>query len=254
MIGIVGGVGPYAGLDLMKKVFDHTLTGSDQGHVDALLFSLPSGINDRTEYLLGKVEENPAKALAEILIRLENAGATVAGIPCNTAHARPIYDLILEILNREGSRIRLLNMIEECMDFLEVLAPGVKQIGLLSTTGTYRAGIYQEALYSRAYEPIVPPIEMQEELIHAAVYDPEYGIKSVPGRIHPQALKNLDQGFAWLASQGARAVILGCTEIPLAFPEDSVRGMLSIDPTVALARALLRESHPEKLKPFNRQL
>lgn len=25
MIGIVGGVGPHAGLDLMKKVFDHTL-------------------------------------------------------------------------------------------------------------------------------------------------------------------------------------------------------------------------------------
>ena len=71
MIGIVGGVGPHAGLDLMKKVFDNSQAASDQEHVDALLFSLPSGINDRTEYLLGKVEENPGKALAEILIRLE---------------------------------------------------------------------------------------------------------------------------------------------------------------------------------------
>jgi aspartate racemase len=251
MIGIVGGVGPHAGLDLMKKVFDHSLAASDQEHVDALLFSMPSGIKDRTEYLLGKVEENPGMALAKILIKLEGAGASVAGIPCNTAHAPPIYDLILEILNREGSRIRLLNMVEECMDFLEVLAPGEKHIGLLTTTGTYRAGIYQEALSARGYEAIIPPVEMQEELIHAAVYNPEYGIKSLPDPIHPQAVKNLNQGFAWLASQGARAVILGCTEIPLVFPEASVRGMISIDPTVALARALLRESYPEKLKPFN---
>ncbi len=251
MIGIVGGVGPHAGLDLMKKVFDNSLAASDQEHVDALLFSLPSGINDRTEYLLGKVEENPGKALAEILIRLEKAGATVAGIPCNTAHAPPIYDVILDILKREGSRIRLLNMLEECMDFLEALAPGVKHVGVLSTTGTYRAGIYRDALAARGHEAILPPFEMQEKLIHAAVYDPEYGIKSLPDRIHPQAMENLDQGFAWLAAQGARAVILGCTEIPLAYPEATVRGMLSIDPTVALARALLRESFPEKLKPFN---
>ena len=59
MIGIVGGVGPYAGLDLMRKVFDQTLAGGDQEHVDALLFSLPSGIADRTEYLEGRVEQNP---------------------------------------------------------------------------------------------------------------------------------------------------------------------------------------------------
>jgi aspartate racemase len=254
MIGIVGGVGPHAGLDLMKKVFDHSLAGSDQEHVDALLFSLPSGITDRTKYLLGKVEENPGKALAEILLKLERAGAMVAGIPCNTAHAAPIYDVIMEALEREGSRIRLMHMIGETLDFMEETAPGLKRIGLLSTTGTYRAGIYQEALTVKGYESLIPPVDMQEQLIHAAVYDPEYGIKSVPDRIHPQALENLDRGFAWMAAQGAEAVILGCTEIPLAYPEARVRGMLTIDPAVALARALIRESFPEKLKPFNRHL
>lgn len=251
MIGIVGGVGPHAGVDLMKKVFDQTLAGSDQEHVDALLISQPSGIRDRTEYLLGKVEENPGKALASILLRLEDAGATVAGIPCNTAHADPIFNLILEILKETGSRIQLLNMIKETLLFMEVLAPGVKRVGVLSTTGTYRAGIYRMALSAYGYEPIMPAYDMQEALIHPAIYDPEYGIKSLPDRIHPRAVENLDRALAWLESRGAGAVILGCTEIPLAFPSARVRGMLTIDPTVALARALLRESFPEKLKPFN---
>ena len=91
-------------------------------------------------------------------------------------------------------------------------------------------------------------------LIHPAIYDPEYGIKSLPDRIHPRAVENLDRALAWLESRGAEAVILGCTEIPLAFPSARVRGMPGIDPAVALARALLRESFPEKLKPLNRQL
>lgn len=254
MIGIVGGVGPHAGVDLMKKVFDQTLAGSDQEHVDVLLFSQPSGIRDRTEYLLGKEEENPGKALAGILLRLELAGATVAGIPCNTAHAAPIFNLILDLLNEEGSRIQLLHMIKETLLFMELLAPGVKRVGVLSTTGTYRAGIYRTALEADGYEPILPSSDMQEKLIHPAIYDPEYGIKSLPDRIHPRAVENLDRALAWLESRGAEAVILGCTEIPLAFPSARVRGMLTIDPAVALARALLRESSPEKLKPLNRQL
>ena len=47
-IGIVGGVGPYAGLDLMKKIFDNTEARHDQGHLDVLLVNSPRLIDDRT--------------------------------------------------------------------------------------------------------------------------------------------------------------------------------------------------------------
>jgi aspartate racemase len=52
-----------------------------------------------------------------------------------------------------------------------------------------------------------------------------------------------------LADLGAQAVVLGCTELPLAVEEATVLGLPVIDPAVALARALIRETHPEKLKP-----
>ncbi|RPI41687.1 MAG: aspartate racemase, partial [Bacteroidetes bacterium] len=58
MIGIVGGMGPYAGLDLLRKIYDNTLAGSDQEHLDTILISLSSRIPDRTEYLLGKENLN----------------------------------------------------------------------------------------------------------------------------------------------------------------------------------------------------
>ncbi|HEY5615808.1 MAG TPA: aspartate racemase, partial [Bacteroidota bacterium] len=33
IIGVVGGVGPYAGLDLVKKIFDQTTASIDQEHL-----------------------------------------------------------------------------------------------------------------------------------------------------------------------------------------------------------------------------
>ena len=249
-IGIVGGVGPYAGIDLLRKVFDNTLAGTDQDHVDALLFSLPSGIVDRTEYLEGREEVNPAHALYDVLAMLEQAGATVAGIPCNTAHAAPIFDLMLEKLNATGGRIALLHMVQETITYMQTALPGLNRIGVLSTTGTYRRRIYKAALASAAYEVIRPTEEMQQDWIHPAIYHPGYGIKSVSHPLHPRALAKLQKGLDYLQQQGAEAVILGCTEIPLAIQELRHIEMRAIDPTWVLARALIQHAFPEKLKPL----
>jgi aspartate racemase len=249
-IGIVGGVGPYAGIDLMRKVFDNTLAGADQEHVDALLFSLPSGIVDRTEYLEGREEVNPALALFDVLSMLEEAGATVAGIPRNTAHAAPIFDLILEKLDAAGSRVKLLHMVQETIAYMQTALPDLRRIGVLSTTGTYRRRIYKEALASAGFEVIRPTEEMQEAWIHPAIYHPGYGIKSVSHPLHPQALSHLQKGLDHLQQQGAEAVILGCTEIPLAIRELHPTEIRAIDPTWVLARALIRHAFPEKLKPL----
>ena len=33
MIGVIGGMGPYAGIDLIKKILDMTKATSDQEHI-----------------------------------------------------------------------------------------------------------------------------------------------------------------------------------------------------------------------------
>lgn len=250
IIGIVGGVGPYAGLDLLQKVFDNTLSACDQDHVDALLFSLPNGIVDRTEYLEGREKDNPAYAIIRVLEGLEKAGATVAGIPCNTAHAAPIFDILQKTLQAGGKKIRLLHMIHETVAFIQTALPDLRKIGVLSTTGTYRSKVYQNALGKANFEVIVPSEEMQEDLIHPAIYHKEYGIKTVSNPVHPQAVQNLESGWNYLKSRGAEAVILGCTEIPMALKAPAGQGILAIDPTQILARALIHHAFPEKLKPL----
>ena len=253
MIGIVGGVGPYAGLDLLRKLFDNTLANSDQEHLDTVLLSLPAGIIDRTEYLLGKVKENPAFAIAEVLLELERTGAKVAGIPCNTAHAEGIFGIIQDQLQRAGSSIKVLHMINETVSFIVSTFPDITRVGVLSTTGTYLSGVYNKALKSNDFEVLLPTMEIQEAIIHPAIYDPVYGIKTVTNQVHPMARENLLKGFSYLKKQGAQAVILGCTEIPIAIPEPEVEDMVTIDPTSVLARALIYRTYPEKLKPLVNQ-
>ena len=191
MIGIVGGVGPYAGIDLLKKVYDNTVANNDQEHLDTVLLSISSSISDRTEYLNNKELENPAFAIVNILKKMESIGVTVAGIPCNTAHSEGIFDVIMQKLEKEKSNVKLLNMILETVLFISEKHPQIKRVGVLSTTGTYKSGVYSKILKSKGDDVILPTLEIQEKFIHPAIYDSAYGIKSFSNPIKQQAINNL---------------------------------------------------------------
>jgi len=249
IIGIVGGAGPFAGLDLCQKILEETIAEKDQDYLTVLNWSQPNLILDRTEYLLGQVDENPGVAIAEQVRRLGEAGAAVAAIPCNTAHSPPIYDVIVAELVRQSVQVNFLHMIEETAVFLQTNFPHIQRVGILSTTGTYRAQIYPNCLQPAGFEAFVPDLTMQETYIHPAIYDLIYGIKAT-GTATNRARADLLVGAEALRKQGAEAIILGCTEIPLAIPETTIDDMVVIDPTRILARALIREANPDRLKPM----
>lgn len=241
IIGIVGGVGPFAGLDLQRKILEETAASTDQDHLPVISVSQPGPIPDRTEYLEGRAATNPAFPIAEQLLTLEKAGATIAAIPCNTAHAPPIWNVIRQQLAAAGSDLHLLHMMEEVVRFLREVHPSLRRIGVLSTSGTYRAAIYPTALEPAGFTPLTPEEKMQAELIHPAIYDPAYGIKA-RGAATSRSRSDLLAGAAALREAGAEAIILGCTEIPLALSEPTAADLPLIDATRVLARALVREA------------
>jgi aspartate racemase len=247
LIGIVGGVGPFAGLDLQRKILEQTLAAADQDHLPVISVSWPGPIADRTEYLLGRMDENPAKAIVEQLRLLVAAGATVAGIPCNTAHAPAIFDVIRAGVAEFERPLRLLHMIEETAAHLAARHPQLRTIGVLSTTGTWRARLYPAALAPLGYRVVAPDEALQTGTIHPAIYDPGYGIKAT-GQVTARARDNLARGIGYLQEQGAETIIMGCTEIPLAFKEREYEGLPLVDPTLILARALIHEVDPSRLR------
>lgn len=249
IIGIIGGMGPHASLDLADKILELTPAQSDHDHLPVAHLSYPGHIVDRSSFLFNEIETNPAEALADVARRLEQAGAVVAGMPCNTAHAPPIFDRVVELLRMTGHDLRLVHMIEETAFHLREDLPDVQQVGTLSTRAVYELGLYRDALHRAGLQVVSPGDEVINDLVNPTIFDPGYGIKAKSHPVTERARRDLLEAIHYLEDQGADAVILGCTELPLAVPEKRVGSVHLVDPTEVLARALIKATHPEVLTP-----
>ena len=242
MIGIVGGVGSYAGIDLIKKIYDNTEARSDQEHLPVSMLSAPHKVKDRTKYLVGEIKENPGIAIAEIITTLSKHGAKIVGIPCNTAHAPRIFEVIKQ---NTPNQCKLVHLIEEVGKYITENYPAIKKVGVLSTNGTFLANVYPSILTNFGIEAIHPSEEIQKMFVHPAIYAQEYGIKAFSNPVTKKARKDLLMAASYLSRKGVEAIVLGCTEIPLAIHELQIETSMVIDATEVLAKALIRESTME---------
>jgi len=169
----------------------------------------------------------------------------VIGVPCNTFHAPKIFDRFRELVGQIDG-VSVVHMLEETAALIKELFPELRKVGLLSTTGTRNVGVYRQILEPMGFEVIEVPETIQAD-VHDAIYNREWGVKAVTP-VTEQARSSFEGFIRTLNDLGAEAVILGCTEIPLAMPERVFEGTRLIDPVDALARALVREANPDKLK------
>ena len=240
MIGIVGGMGPYAGLDLVKKIFDLTQANQDQDHVPLAMISVPHKITDRTKFLEGGTDINPGIEISNIVRQLSDQGASVIGMPCNTAHSSKIIN---EVYNSIPEGIIFINMVSEVIKFIKGEYPDIERVGILATTGTMKAGVYNKELIDNDLKPIILSKENQKKLIDQAIYDKDFGIKSISNPVQDIAKRKIHLAIESLIENKAEVVILGCTELPLAVNAASVKTIPLIDSTMILARSLLFKSN-----------
>jgi aspartate racemase len=97
-------------------------------------------------------------------------------------------------------------------------------------------------------DAIDPDDELQDRLVQPSIFDLEWGLKALSNPPSARARASLLEAIEHLGAKGAGAVVLGCTELPLAVPEPAHAGVSLINSTRALARALIRATHPGKLK------
>lgn len=242
VIGIVGGMGPHAGAALFNKILAHTDAKEDQQHLSAILMSFPRDIVDRTAFLEGRELVNPANSIVSVISKLEYAGAGIIGIACNTSHSPAIYDVIIEELKKRNSSIQLLNMPEETCKYIRDNYKRVRKIGLMTTNGTYKTGVYKNILETMGYDVIIPDLQFQESFIHKMIYDRDFGLKSNANHISKEALSLLDETLRFFSKNKTDAIILGCTELSLILTEEMVDDMVIVDSTEAFAKALIREA------------
>lgn len=247
-IGIVGGLGPYAGYDLVRKIFRWTKASTDQEHLPLMLHSFPGWIPERPAFLLGEKPENPGEDLGGIMAQLARNGAGIIGMPCNTAHSPRILNTALEILRDTGIDVHFVSIIDSAVAKMRQYCPRKGRIGLMGTVATLQTRLYQDALECCGLTPVLPEAE-DCRLVQQAISSPGFGVKAFSDPVSDRAREIL-LGVAerLVTEQHVDAVLLGCTEIPVAVTETQLCGIPVIDATTALAQELIRASCPERLK------
>ncbi|PIE75227.1 MAG: hypothetical protein CSA18_00825 [Deltaproteobacteria bacterium] len=209
-----------AGLELHRLILKHTKASRDQEHLRIIHMSCPDMVEDRTKSLLSGSPEKPARAMADIIMAGTNAAghldsSCIAGIPCNTFHAQPIWNEFANVLAAKGFSHPVLNMVEETISHIRKHHGQARKIGILSTTGTRKFAIYSKPLELCGFQVLE---SKNQEITHTLIYDPDWGIKA-RAEVSEKAKNLLKEQISELANLGADAIILGCTELPLAIDQ-----------------------------------
>jgi aspartate racemase len=170
---------------------------------------------------------SPLPALLSIRDKLLAAGATLLAMPCNTAHYWH------EDLAR-GCPVPFVSIVDAACGEASTIAAPADRIGLVATRATLVGRIFDGPLQAAGYSVLWPT---EAELADAVLPS----IRRVKEGSMVQAGRLLEPAVQALIDRGAAAVILACTETPIAL--DAIGSPLRarcIDSTRALALRCLQ--------------
>jgi aspartate racemase len=147
VVGIIGGMGPEATLDLMRRVLAKTPAQDDQDHIHLIVESNPK-IPSRIAHLIDGTGADPTPELIRIAVNLQRAGAQALAIPCNTAHA---YAHSI----RRAVSIPLLDMVQLTVDQIAG-SRRVARVGLLASSAVLATELYAKAFADHGIAVVHP--------------------------------------------------------------------------------------------------
>ncbi len=175
-------------------------------------------------------EQEDWPATAELMLasarKLASIGADFLICPANTPHcAFPFLE--------SRSPLPWLHIAAVVAD--EAVRRGFLRIGILGTRYLVDSNIYPDYLAARGLE-CLRPTAAERDRINRFIYD-----ELVRGICTPESTVYHQQVIARMKDEGADAVVLGCTEIPLIINDDN-SALPTLDSTRLLARAALRHA------------
>ncbi|CAM3403694.1 aspartate/glutamate racemase family protein [Paracidovorax anthurii] len=235
-VGILAGMGPAAGVDFARLFVrasenwlrSHGRPVLDQSFPEHWIAQVP--VVDRTRALHDPQAPQPLDGLALALQRLAALGARAVAMSCNTAHAWHAA------LQERVASVELLHIADETA--AELGRRGIGRAALLATQGTYRMGLYDRAFAAHGIQCVLPS-EAARGWLMQGIYD---GVKA--GDMALARRRFAQAGQQVREAHGDVALVMACTEIPLALPDaPEARDWTLIDPSDILAVALANRAY-----------
>lgn len=205
-IGLVGGLTWHSTLDYYRHINQLTQQRLGGDHSAKLLLYSVDFEEIRSRTFAGDWD-GIAGILTQAAQTLEQAGANCMMLGANTMHR--VAGQVQQALG-----IPLIHIADATAQAIQ--AQHIQKVALLGTKFTMEMDFYHQQLKKYGVEAIIPD-EADRQLVHDAIYQ-EMG----KGIFTESTRRSYNAVIEKLVVQGARGVIMGCTEIPLLLKQEEV--------------------------------
>lgn len=231
IVGILGGMGPEATVDLMQRIIRLTPALDDADHIRCIVDNNPK-VPSRIKAIIEGHGEDPGSCMADMARRLESWGADFLVIACNTAHH--YYENV-----RDAVGIPVINLVGLVTDHLVKNYSDRKDVGILASPAVKMTGLYAKRFATSGLKDIWPDREAQELLLRV--------IKSVKmGDTGPGVIQGYRSVCRHLLDKGANPAIVACTELSTLNADLPVK---TVDAAQVLAREIVEVA--KNIKPLS---
>jgi aspartate racemase len=198
IVGIIGGMGPEATVDLMQRIIRLTPALDDADHIRCIVDNNPK-VPSRIKAIIEGVGDDPGPCMADMGRRLESWGADFLVIACNTAH------YYFEAVHRAVT-IPVVNLIDLVAGHVNSNYPKLSRIGMLASPAVAMTGLYTQRFSRLGIEDVWPDPDHQANLLSI--------IKAVKkgdtGSTVRDDYKKVGEN---LMHSGAELALIACTEL-----------------------------------------
>lgn len=198
IVGILGGMGPEATVDLIQRIIRLTPALDDADHIRCIVDNNPK-VPSRIKAIIEGGGEDPGPCMADMGRRLASWGADFLVIACNTAHY--YHSAVQQAVN-----IPVINLIDLVANHVKENFPGQNKVGMLASPAVALTGLYTERFKPLGITDIWPDADHQAGLLNV--------IKEIKkGNTGSGVRADYVAVCESLRQQGAQLAIVACTEL-----------------------------------------
>jgi len=220
-IGLIGGMSWESTqhyYQLMNQ-YVHTRLGNHNS-IEAIIYSVNF---ERILTLVHQGEWQPVgQEIARLAKKLETAGADFLILTANAIHK--VFPQVEAAVS-----IPIIHIADPRAE--PILKAGIKKVGLLGTKVTMEEEFYKDRLLNKHGIEVLIPEGHDRDTLHSIIFD-----ELTIGKVYDNSRKKLAVLIDKLWSQGARGIILGCTELTLLISQKDTKVPL-FDTTALHAKA-----------------
>lgn len=210
-IGLIGGMSWESSLEyyrIINKDINKKLGGLHSAKI--LMYSVDFHEIEKLQHQ-GNWKE-ATKMMIEAAKNLENGGADFVIICTNTMHK--MADDV-----QGNIKIPLIHIADPTAE--KIKSKKLKKVGLLGTKFTMEEDFYKGRLINKYGLDVIVPDDSDRQIVHNVIYN-----ELCLGKINQSSKREFTKIIDKLVDNGAEAVILGCTEIPLLIEQKDTKVLL----------------------------